>query len=105
MSISNLDAYTETKKPKHYQLIENYNGTLEVRDLMIVLADRLENNYKAIFISDYIQMMQYLLRFDKKGKDRDLKAALFYLEKLISSYKDCELEPFDNDNVFKGLFD
>lgn len=69
-------------KPKHYMLIPEKG--IEVRDLMQVLADRLENNeYSAMFISDYIQMQQYLLRFDQKNGKEDLEKAKWYLEKLI----------------------
>ena len=71
-------------KPKHYMLFPEKN--IEVRDLMQVLADRLESNgYSAMFISDYIQMQQYLLRFDEKNGKEDLDKAQWYLEKLIES--------------------
>ena len=71
-------------KPKHYMLFPEKN--IEVRDLMQVLADRLESNgYSAMFISDYIQMQQYLLRFDEKNKKEDLEKAQWYLGKLIES--------------------
>ena len=71
-------------KPKHYMLFPEKN--IEVRHLMQVLADRLESNgYSAMFISDYIQMQQYLLRFDEKNGKEDLEKAQWYLEKLIES--------------------
>lgn len=71
-------------KPKHYMLFPEKN--IEVRDLMQVLADRLESNgYSAMFISDYIQMQQYLLRFDEKNGKEDLEKAQWYLGKLIES--------------------
>ncbi len=71
-------------KPKHYMLFPEKN--IEVRHLMQVLADRLESNgYSAMFISDYIQMQQYLLRFDEKNKKEDLEKAKWYLDKLIES--------------------
>ena len=71
-------------KPKHYMLLPEKN--IEVRDLMQALADRLESNgYSAMFISDYIQMQQYLLRFDEKNGKEDLEKAQWYLEKLIES--------------------
>ena len=71
-------------KPKHYMLYPEKN--IEVRDLMQVLADRLESNgYSAMFISDYIQMQQYLLRFDEKNGKEDLEKAQWYLGKLIES--------------------
>lgn len=74
--------YDFVNKPKHYMLIPEKD--IEVRDLMKVLADRLEGNeYPAMFISDYIQMQQYLLRFDQKNGKEDLEKAKWYLEKLI----------------------
>lgn len=76
--------YDTVNKPKHYMLIPEKG--IEVRDLMQVLAERLEvNEYHAMFISDYIQMQQYLLRFDQKNGKEDLEKAKWYLEKLIES--------------------
>ena len=78
------DKYNVISKPKHYMLFPEKN--IEVRDMMQVLADRLESNgYSAMFISDYIQMQQYLLRFDEKNKKEDLEKAQWYLGKLIES--------------------
>ena len=78
------DKYNVISKPKHYMLFPEKN--IEVRDMMQVLADRLESNgYSAMFISDYIQMQQYLLRFDEKNGKEDLEKAQWYLEKLIES--------------------
>jgi hypothetical protein len=39
-----------------------------------------------LFISDYVQMMQYLMRFMDKNGVEDLKKARWYLDKLIDSY-------------------
>jgi hypothetical protein len=40
----------------------------------------------ALFESDYVQLMQYLMRFmDKNGKE-DLEKARWYLDKMISAY-------------------
>lgn len=76
--------YDTVCKPKHYMLFPEKN--IEVRDLMQVLADRLESNgYSAMFISDYIQMQQYLLRFDEKNRKEDLEKAQWYLNQLIES--------------------
>lgn len=72
-------------KPKHYMLFPE--KSVEVRDLMKVLANRLESKYTAMFISDYIQMMQYVLRFDQKNGIEDLEKAKWYLDKLIKEDK------------------
>lgn len=40
----------------------------------------------ALFEADYVQLMQYLMRFmDKNGKE-DLEKARWYLDKLIQAY-------------------
>lgn len=70
--------------PKHYMLMPEKG--IEVRDLMQTLASELEQTaYSAMFISDYIQMQQYLLRFYKKNGQQDLEKARWYLDKLISA--------------------
>ena len=39
-----------------------------------------------LFQSDYVQLMQYLMRFmDKNGKE-DLEKARWYLDKMIQAY-------------------
>ena len=75
-------SYNVITKPKHYILLPN----VEVRDVCKVLAERMEEKgYKAFFISDYIQFLQYVLRFDQKNGIEDLKKAKWYLEKLIDT--------------------
>jgi hypothetical protein len=75
-------SYNVITKPKHYMLLPN----VEVRDVCKVLAERMEEKgYKAFFISDYIQFLQYVLRFDQKNGIEDLKKAKWYLEKLIDT--------------------
>lgn len=75
-------------KPKHYMLV----GNLEVRDVLAALVGKLHEsgNYPgnaALFISDYVQMMQYGMRFmDKNGKE-DLLKQRWYLDKLIQAYE------------------
>lgn len=75
-------------KPKHYMLMEN----LEVRDVLAALVAKITKAsiHKVpghyLFESDYVQMMQYLMRFmDKNGK-QDLEKAQWYLKKLIAAY-------------------
>lgn len=75
--------YDLVSKPKHYMLFEDKD--IEVRDLMTILASRLEGKYKAMFISDYIQAMQYLLRFDLKNGEEDVAKAKWYLEKMLGN--------------------
>jgi hypothetical protein len=85
-------------KPKHYMLFDEMevkeiafegNG-VEVRDVIEKLSWKLYQSGQCsevpLFISDYVQLMQYLMRFmDKNGKE-DLEKARWYLDKMISSY-------------------
>lgn len=74
-------------KPKHYMLREN----LEVRDVLAALVSKMRINYddlpsNSLFESDYVQMMQYLMRFMDKNGVEDLRKARWYLDKLIDAY-------------------
>lgn len=74
-------------QPKHYQLKIN-DSTIEVRDVCKVLANRLgDKGYSGMFIADYVQLMQYLMRFDCKNEKEDLEKSLYYLNKMIESYE------------------
>ena len=82
--------YDVVAKPKHYMLFEEEG--IEVRDVIEKLVDKLQNtlpypgNY-SLFEADYVQMMQYLMRFMDKNGGEDLKKARWYLDKLIDSYQ------------------
>ena len=81
--------YNVISKPKHYMLFEEEG--IEVRDVIGKLTEKLAENPKGEFYSyqfaaDYVQLMQYLMRFmDKNGKE-DLEKARWYLDKMIESY-------------------
>ena len=82
--------YNVISKPKHYMLFEDKG--IEVRDVIEQLVGKLQLKseirlgYSGMFISDYVQLMQYLMRFmDKNGKE-DLKKARWYLDKMIETY-------------------
>lgn len=67
-------------KPSHYMLADG----LEVRDVIEMLTDKFDHEYYSYqYVSDYVQMMQYLMRFMCKNGVEDLKKARFYLDKLI----------------------
>ena len=72
-------------KPKHYMLMDG----LEVRDVLAALLMKMKTDNipsSVLFESDYVQMMQYLMRFmDKNGK-QDLEKARWYLDKMINAY-------------------
>lgn len=82
------DLYDVISKPKHYMLFEDKG--IEVRDVIEKLVLKFNGDQideaKPLFIADYVQLMQYLMRFmDKNGKE-DLKKARWYLDKMIESY-------------------
>jgi hypothetical protein len=78
-------------KPKHYMLFEDKG--IEVRDVIEKLSykaaysDKCPDSFdNPLFVPDYVQLMQYLMRFmDKNGKE-DLEKARWYLDKMISAY-------------------
>lgn len=94
--------FNVVSKPKHYMLFDEMeikerafegNG-IEVRDVVSKLVQKLykhsgsmfEDKDNPLFESDYVQLMQYLMRFmDKNGKE-DLEKARWYLDKMISAY-------------------
>ncbi len=73
------------EKPKHYMLFEEEG--IEVRDVIKQLVTKMEMHSSGMFIADYVQMMQYLMRFMDKNGVEDLKKARWYLDKLIDSYE------------------
>ena len=81
--------YDVVSKPKHYMLFEDQG--IEVRDVLEKLCEKLQQtlpypgNY-SLFESDYVQLMQYLMRFMDKNGVEDLKKARWYLDKMIEAY-------------------
>ena len=85
--------YDPVNKPKHYMLFP-VEG-IEVRDVIEKLADKIQRATfdktpklwdTPMFISDYVQMMQYGMRFMEKGGVEDLKKMRVYLDKMIEAY-------------------
>lgn len=85
-------------KPKHYMLfawdeLPTGGGGIEVRDVCGKLVCKVREGSNVpfwkdnnLFESDYVQLMQYLMRFmDKNGKE-DLEKARWYLDKMIKAY-------------------
>jgi hypothetical protein len=98
------DIYDVVSKPKHYMLFDPEEAKtfaylmtgIEVRDVIEKLVRKVQYSQlasvphytkgAALFESDYVQLMQYLMRFmDKNGKE-DLEKGRFYLDKMIDSY-------------------
>ncbi len=83
------EQYDTVEKPRHYMLFEEQG--IEVRDVLEKLAQKLQNSQGPtgvyhLFVSDYVQMMQYLMRFMDKNGVEDLKKARWYLDKMIEAY-------------------
>ena len=84
--------YNVVSKPKHYMLFPEKG--IEVRDVIEKLVLKLKQadnciplwESGAMFESDYVQMMQYLMRFMDKNGVEDLRKARWYLDKLIEAY-------------------
>lgn len=82
--------YDAVERPKHYMLFEEEG--IEVRDVIEKLVDKVYTSYETpknmpMVLADYVQMMQYLMRFMDKNGVEDLKKAKWYLDKLIDSYE------------------
>ena len=90
------DLYDVVSKPKHYMLfscedLPTGGYGIEVRDVINKLLDKIGDNPKGEFYSyqfaaDYVQLIQYLMRFMDKNGVEDLKKANWYLDKMISTY-------------------
>jgi len=82
--------YDVVDKPKHYMLFEDQG--IEVRDVIEKLVDKVYKSYETpknmpMVLADYVQMMQYLMRFMDKNGQEDLKKARWYLNQLIDAYE------------------
>lgn len=84
--VNNEDTQEESSavaKPSHYQILPG----IEVRDICNTLADQLgDKGFKGSFIGEYMQVMQYLMRFHKKNGLEDIKKAQYLLNKLVDNY-------------------
>ena len=92
--------YDVVSKPKHYMLFDPDEAKtfaylmtgIEVRDVIEKLVQKMEGGgegclgYEPMMYADYVQLMQYLMRFMDKNGVEDLKKARWYLDKMISSY-------------------
>lgn len=93
--------YDVVNKPKHYMLFPEKD--IEVRDVLAVLADKIKMSDNRVplweiaplFEADYVQLMQYLMRFMDKNGVEDLKKARWYLDKLIQAYAEDSHDEFD----------
>jgi hypothetical protein len=82
--------FDPVEKPKHYMLFEEEG--IEVRDVIKKLVGKFDEEavhmfYSHMFIADYVQMLQYVMRFMDKNGVEDLKKARWYLDKMIEDYE------------------
>ncbi len=98
---STLDDYPEIKmdlnvnSPKHYMLFPDQG--IEVRDVLKALVEKIQKEARKddwpqaysepMFESDYVQMMQYGMRFMEKNGLEDLKKMRWFLDKCIEAYE------------------
>ena len=93
--------YDVVSKPKHYMLFDEdciekvakEGKGIEVRDVLEMLVMKMDDcdaivpNWLPLFESDYVQLMQYLMRFMDKNGVEDLKKARVYLNWMIEAYE------------------
>jgi hypothetical protein len=94
------DVDDTVNKPKHYMLFSpndlawvSSGRGIEVRDVLEKLVNKIREGQNVpfwkgvpMFESDYVQMMQYGMRFMDKGGVEDLKKMRVYLDKMIEAY-------------------
>lgn len=81
-----VDVFNPVTKPKHYMLFPEHN--IEVRDVIQRLVEKIEKDYSSpsgMFYADYVQAMQYIMRFMDKNGVEDLKKCRWYLNKMIEA--------------------
>lgn len=85
-------SYDTVDKPKHYMLFEEEG--IEVRDVIEKLVDKIRKGQDVpfwkncpLFEADYVQMMQYGMRFMDKNGVEDLRKMRWYLDKMIEAYE------------------
>ena len=96
-------AYDMVNKPKHYMLFENHeiiDRDIEVRDVIEKLVSKMQIELiatKPLFAADYVQLMQYLMRFMDKNGLEDLKKAKHYVDFLIEHYDEVSEKYYSKD--------
>ena len=75
--------FDPVEKPKHYMLFPDKG--IEIRDVLEKLVNKIPSA-SPMFAADYVQAMQYGMRFMEKNGLEDLKKMRWYLDKLIGSY-------------------
>lgn len=75
--------------PKHYDLFPEHG--IQVRELMQVLCDKLDRQgFSGFLCSDYVQAMQYFLRWFEKNGVEDIEKGIWYMNKIIKQVQEME---------------
>lgn len=78
---------SNVESPKHYMLFPEHN--IQVRDVMKVLCDKMDKiGYTSFLASDYVQAMQYFMRWFEKNGVEDLEKGVWYINKMINTLKE-----------------
>lgn len=76
--------------PVHYDLFPEHG--IQVREVLEVLCNKIDKAYpvSSFLVSDYVQAMQYFMRwFDKNGTE-DIEKGVWYMNKIIKQLNDLE---------------
>ena len=88
--VTKMPEYDVVEKPKHYMLFPEKN--IEVRDVIHALLGRMAKSdtyeFDPIDYADYVQAMQYFLRFMDKNGVEDLRKGVWYMNKIIENWED-----------------
>jgi len=88
-AIDNKYNAEDAVNPKHYDLFPEHG--IQVRELMQVLCDKLDKeDYSSFLVSDYVQAMQYFLRWFEKNGVEDIEKGVWYMNKIIEQLKNKE---------------
>lgn len=73
--------------PVHYDLFPEYG--IQVRELMEVLCNKLDRQgFSGFLCSDYVQAMQYFLRWFEKNGVEDIEKGIWYMNKIIKQVQE-----------------
>lgn len=73
--------------PSHYDLFPEYG--IQVREVIGVLCDKLDKQgYSGLLVSDYVQAMQYFMRWMEKNGEEDIAKGIWFMNKIIEQLKE-----------------
>lgn len=83
------EQYDVVSKPKHYMLFEDKG--IEIRDVIGKLLEKIDqSNQEWAFdpqdFADYVQAMQYFMRFMEKGGKQDIQKGMWYMNKILDNW-------------------